>query len=125
MASEALSVPNCCTANTPGRMMLLGSTQDAQADSERNELRKAAIAILSMFDINAITLTLDMHWRFGHFNIFKRAADAPLHTFGRYPSYPRISPLVSKLSYCNFTQSYLMFSSRTPHCLDRASGRGR
>jgi hypothetical protein len=64
---------------------------------KKNESRKAAIAILNMFDIgvihliegtdinrprNAITLSLEMHRRFGHFDIFfEGVADAPPHTY--------------------------------------------
>ncbi|GAB1319485.1 hypothetical protein MFIFM68171_09695 [Madurella fahalii] len=66
-------------------------------NNELDESRKAAIAILNMFDIgviyliegtdisrprNAITLSLEMHRLFGHFDIFfERVADAPSHTY--------------------------------------------
>ncbi|KAK3682378.1 hypothetical protein B0T22DRAFT_282134 [Podospora appendiculata] len=66
-------------------------------NSELDESRKAAIAILNMFDNgviyliegtdidwprNAITLTHDIHQLFGHFDIFfERVADTPPHTY--------------------------------------------
>ncbi|KAK0736708.1 hypothetical protein B0T21DRAFT_411856 [Apiosordaria backusii] len=68
-------------------------------NSQQNESRKVAIAILNMFDsgvmhmiegtdmhrpYNAITLSLEMHQRFGQFHIFfERIADAsaPPHTY--------------------------------------------
>ncbi|KAK0705604.1 hypothetical protein B0H67DRAFT_604372 [Lasiosphaeris hirsuta] len=68
-----------------------------EEDSEINELRKAAIAILNMFDNsviyliegtdinrprNATTLSQDMHQCFGHFDIFfERIVDAPPNTY--------------------------------------------
>ncbi|KAK0657948.1 hypothetical protein B0T16DRAFT_402788 [Cercophora newfieldiana] len=68
-----------------------------EEDSGLNESRKAAIAILNMFDndviyliegtdinrpCNAITLSQDMHQCFGHFDIFfKRIADALPNTY--------------------------------------------
>ena len=68
-------------------------------NSQKNETRKAAIAILNMFDsgvmhmieginmhrpYNAITLSLEMHQRFGQFHVFFERvadADAPPHTY--------------------------------------------
>ncbi|KAK0655381.1 hypothetical protein B0T16DRAFT_317309 [Cercophora newfieldiana] len=68
-----------------------------QLDGELDESRKAAIAILNMFDVgvvylikgtdidrprNAITLGLEMHRRFGQFEIFfEPVAGAPPHTY--------------------------------------------
>jgi hypothetical protein len=67
------------------------------ANSQKSESKKAAIAILNMFDsgvmhmiegtdmhrpYNAITLSLEMHQRFGQFHIFfELDADAAPHTY--------------------------------------------
>ncbi|KAK3935965.1 hypothetical protein QBC46DRAFT_396221 [Diplogelasinospora grovesii] len=115
-----------------------------EENGELNESRKAAIAILNMFDsgvmhmiegtdmhrpYNALTLSLEMHQRFGQFHIFFERiedADAPPHTYrinsfipfsNRFPvtrtlfMHPSIDPPSERLLALHFAIGHILHLS--------------